>query len=120
MPRADRKRIGELFQSRPQDFVRIATVDNYYTAFIGNRRNFRQTVDAGYSQLDVSPLSGWTLRGGLRLERTENRLVNTTRACAAKWSPPVSPSPPPAGPRRFRASTTSISASPALCAQVTT
>ncbi len=75
LPRADRKRIGELFQSNPQDFVRTATVDNYYTAFIGNRRNFRQTVDAGYSQLDVSPLSGWTLRGGLRLERTENRFV---------------------------------------------
>ena len=27
LPRADRKRIGELFQSRPQDFIRVATVD---------------------------------------------------------------------------------------------
>ena len=75
LPRADRKRIGELFQSQPQDFVRVATVDNYYTAFIGNRRNFRQTVTAGYTQLDVSPVSRLTLRGGVRLEQTENRFV---------------------------------------------
>ena len=75
LPRADRKRIGELFQSQPQDFVRVATVDNYYTAFIGNRRNFRQTVTAGYTQLDVSPVSRLTLRGGVRVEQTENRFV---------------------------------------------
>ena len=75
LPRADRKRIGELFQSRPQDFVRAATVDNYYTAFVGNRRNFRQTVNAGYAQLDANPLPRWTLRGGVRVEQTENRFV---------------------------------------------
>ena len=75
LPRADRKRIGELFQARPQDFVRGATVDNYYTAFIGNRRNFRQTVTAGYAQLDLNPLPRWMLRGGLRVEQTENRFL---------------------------------------------
>ena len=75
LPRADRKRIGELFQSQPENFVRAATVDNYYTAFIGNRRNFRQTVNAGYVQLDVSPISRLTVRGGLRVEQTENRFV---------------------------------------------
>src|SRR6185503_6561983 len=75
LPRADRKRIGELFQSRPQDFVRIATVDNYYTAFVGNRRNYRQTVNAGYAQLDANPLPRWTLRGGLRVEQTKNRFL---------------------------------------------
>jgi iron complex outermembrane receptor protein len=75
LPRADRKRIGELFQARPQDFVRVATVDNYYTAFIGNRRNFRQTVNAGYAQLDVNPFPRWTLRAGVRLEETKNRFL---------------------------------------------
>jgi outer membrane receptor protein involved in Fe transport len=75
LPRADRKRIGELFQSNPQDFVNAATADNYYTAFIGNRRNFRQTVNAGYTQLDINPLPRLTLRGGLRVEQTENRFV---------------------------------------------
>ncbi len=75
LPRADRKLIGQLFQSNPQDFVRAATVDNYYTAFIGNRRNFRQTVNAGYTQLDLNPLPRWTLRGGVRLEQTENRFL---------------------------------------------
>ncbi|MBI5769380.1 MAG: TonB-dependent receptor [Verrucomicrobia bacterium] len=75
LPRADRKRIGELFQSQPQHFVRAATVDNYYTAFIGNRRNFRQTVTAGYAQLDVNPVPRWTLRGGLRVEQTKNRFL---------------------------------------------
>ena len=75
LPRANRKLIGELFQSRPQDFVPSATVDNYYTAFIGNRRNFRQTVTAGYTQLDVNPLPRLTLRGGLRVEQTENRFL---------------------------------------------
>jgi TonB-dependent receptor len=75
LPRADRKLIGELFQSRPQDFVRSASVDNYYTAFIGNRRNFRQTVTAGYTQLDLTPLPRLTLRGGIRVELTENRFL---------------------------------------------
>ncbi|MDP3070921.1 MAG: TonB-dependent receptor [Opitutaceae bacterium] len=75
IPRADRKLIGELFQAQPQDFVHAATVDNYYSAFIGNRRNFRQTVTAGYTQLDVNPLPRLTLRGGVRVEQTENRFL---------------------------------------------
>ncbi|PAW66403.1 MAG: hypothetical protein B9S34_08230 [Opitutia bacterium Tous-C1TDCM] len=75
LPRADRKRIGELFQSRPEDFVSAATVDNYYTAFVANRRSFRQTVTAGYAQVDVNPLPRLTLRGGVRVEQTENRFL---------------------------------------------
>ncbi len=75
LPRADRKRIGELFQSHPEQFVRTATVDNYYTAFVANRRNFRQTVTAGYAQLDVNPLRRLTVRGGVRVELTENRFL---------------------------------------------
>ena len=83
LPRADRKLIGELLPvAARRGLVRSATVDNYYTAFIGNRRNFRQTVNAGYAQLDVNPLPRLTVRGGLRRRADREPLPrNTTRAC---------------------------------------
>lgn len=75
LPRADRGRIGELFYAHPEQFIRVATPDNFYTAFIGNRRDFRQTVTAGYGQMDVNVTPRLTLRGGVRVENTANRFM---------------------------------------------
>jgi iron complex outermembrane receptor protein len=75
LPRADRLRIGQLFLAQPDQFVRAATPDNFYTAFVGNKRDFRQTVTAGYAQADVNVLRQLTLRGGLRVEETQNRFM---------------------------------------------
>jgi len=75
LPRADRLRIGQLFHAQPEHFVRTATTDNFYTAFVANKRDFRQTVPAGYTQADVRVTSQLTLRGGLRFEETQNRFT---------------------------------------------
>ena len=75
LPRADRLRIGQLFLAQPELFVRAATPDNYYNAFVANKRDFRQTVTAGFGQADVSVTRQLTLRGGLRVEETKNRFM---------------------------------------------
>ena len=75
LPRADRLRIGQLFLAHPELFVRTATPDNYYNSFVANKRDFRQTVPAGYGQVDVSVTRQLTLRGGVRVEETQNRFM---------------------------------------------
>ena len=75
MPRADRGKIGALFYAQPTQFIKVATPDNYYTAFVGNRRNFRQTVTAGYSQADVRATTQLMVRVGVRVEETANRFL---------------------------------------------
>lgn len=74
-PRADRNRIGALFKSSPQLFVNNATPDNWYTSNVGSRRNFRQTVTAGFLQADVSLTRKLTVRGGVRVENTLNEFT---------------------------------------------
>jgi iron complex outermembrane recepter protein len=78
-PRADRNRIAELFQSKPELFVRTATPDIYYNAFIVNKRDLRQTVTAAYSQADVRATSKLQVRAGARWERTQN--------ASTQWDP---------------------------------
>jgi TonB-dependent receptor len=73
-PRADRNKIAALFNSRPDLFVHAGTADNYYNAFVTNKRDFRQTVTAGYAQADVK-IAQLLLRGGVRWERTENAVT---------------------------------------------
>ena len=75
LPRADRLRIGQLFLAHPELFVRAATPDNYYNSFVANKRDFRQTVPAGYGQADVNLTRKLTVRGGVRVEVTENRFM---------------------------------------------
>ncbi len=75
LPRADRLRIGQLFLEHPELFVRAATPDNYYNAFVANKRDFRQRITAGYGQADVRVTPKLTLRGGVRVEETQNRFM---------------------------------------------
>jgi outer membrane receptor protein involved in Fe transport len=74
-PRADRNKIAALFRSNPELFTHAATPDNYYNSFITNKRDFRQTVTAAYSQADVRVTSKLQLRGGVRWERTQNEVT---------------------------------------------
>jgi iron complex outermembrane recepter protein len=74
-PRADRNRIAALFKSSPDLFVHVGTPDNYYNSFIAPKRDFVQTVTAGYSQADVRVTPKVQLRAGVRWERTENVLT---------------------------------------------
>jgi iron complex outermembrane receptor protein len=71
-PRGDRNKISDLFHARPDLFVHVANPDNYYNNFVVRRRDFRQTVIAGYMQADVRLTPKLTLRTGLRLENTLN------------------------------------------------
>ena len=70
-PRVDRNRMGALFHSNPELFVRTATPDNYYNAFIVPKRDYRQTVAGGYGQADVRISSRLNVRAGARWERTQ-------------------------------------------------
>ncbi len=73
-PRADRERISALFHDRPDLFLHMGNADNYYNAFIANKRDFRQTVTAAYVQADVRVASKVQIRTGVRLENTLNEL----------------------------------------------
>jgi iron complex outermembrane receptor protein len=72
-PRADRNGISGLFHAHPELFVKTSTPGDYYTSFVANNRNVRQTVTAGYSQADVRVTSKLQIRFGVRLENTKNR-----------------------------------------------
>jgi iron complex outermembrane receptor protein len=72
-PRANHYSIANLFRDHPEQFVLTATPDNYYTAYIANTRNFRQTVNAAYGMVDTRPTSRLSLRFGLRRENTETQ-----------------------------------------------
>ncbi len=74
-PRADRNRIAALFKSNPEHFVNIGTPDNYYNSFIAPKRDFVQTVTAGYTQADMRVTPKLVVRAGVRWERTENTLT---------------------------------------------
>jgi TonB-dependent receptor len=74
-PRADRNRIGALFKSNPELFVRTATPDNFYTSFVANARDFRQTVTAGFAQFDTIFTPKISLRYGVRMENTLNEFT---------------------------------------------
>jgi TonB-dependent receptor len=73
-PRVSRNAAGQLFNAQPELFVRTATPENWYSSFVANPTNFRQTVKAGYGQADVRLTSQLQVRFGVRMERTENRL----------------------------------------------
>ncbi|MDO8540429.1 MAG: TonB-dependent receptor [Opitutaceae bacterium] len=74
-PRADRIRIANLYRSNPELFVHTGTPDNYYNSFITNKRDFRQTMTAAYTQADIRVTSKMRLLGGIRWENTKNEVT---------------------------------------------
>jgi TonB-dependent receptor len=68
---ANRSAISLLYRQHPEYFTNIATAENYYSAFVANKRDFRQHVTAAYGMGNVR-LGKVQVQGGLRWERTES------------------------------------------------
>jgi iron complex outermembrane recepter protein len=68
-PRRDSEAVGALFHAHPEYFVRTATADNYYSAFIANNRDFRQRIAAAYGMASAR-FGKAQLQGGMRWERS--------------------------------------------------
>lgn len=72
IPRPNSSKIADLFNQHPELFVNTSNADAYYNAFIGNRRNVIQTVDAAYGMADLKLGSKLNVRTGVRWEGTDN------------------------------------------------
>ncbi|MEY2880614.1 MAG: hypothetical protein RLZZ15_2994 [Verrucomicrobiota bacterium] len=71
-PRVNRNAVADLFHARPELFAHTGTPEDFYTTFVANRRDFRQTIRAGFGQADLRVTSKLQLRFGLRAEETRN------------------------------------------------
>ncbi len=67
----NRSALSLLYRESPEYFVNTATAENYYTAFVANKRDFRQHVTAGYGMANTR-LGKLQVQGGLRWELTES------------------------------------------------
>jgi iron complex outermembrane receptor protein len=65
----DLVRLGGFYRDNQNRFVQTITRDNFYNAFIGNRRNYEETIDAGFL-MGTTTIGRAILRGGLRRENT--------------------------------------------------
>jgi iron complex outermembrane recepter protein len=65
----DLVRMGTLFRENPNDFTHSMTATNYYNAFIANRRNYEETIDAGFVMASTT-IGKLLVRAGLRREET--------------------------------------------------
>ena len=65
----DLVRMGTLFRENPDDFTQSMTATNYYNAFIANRRDYEETIDAGFI-MGTTTIGKFVVRAGLRREET--------------------------------------------------
>jgi iron complex outermembrane recepter protein len=65
----DLVRLGGLYRDHPEQFTQSLTAANFYTAFIGNRRNYEETIDAGFL-MATTTIGKVIVRAGLRREKT--------------------------------------------------
>ncbi len=70
---ANRSALSLLFRQHPEYFVNTATAENYYTAYVANKRDFGQAVTASYGMANTR-IGKVQLQGGLRWERTETNV----------------------------------------------
>ncbi len=75
LPRPSRNAMADLFHAHPELFVNTATPENYFTDYVNNARDFRQTITAGYVQADTKLMSKLSILYGVRLEETKNVLT---------------------------------------------
>ncbi len=68
---ANRSELSRLYREHPEYFTNIATAENFYTAFVANKRDFRQHVPAVYGMGNIR-VEKLQLQGGLRWERTDS------------------------------------------------
>jgi TonB-dependent receptor len=65
----DLVRLGGFFRDNPNSFSQTITVTNFYNAFIGNRRNYEETIDAGFL-MATTTIQRLIIRAGIRREDT--------------------------------------------------
>ena len=65
----DLVRLGGLYRESPQLFSQTITAANFYTAFIGNRRNYEETLDAGFL-MGTTTIGRLSVTAGIRREDT--------------------------------------------------
>jgi TonB-dependent receptor len=65
----DLVRLGTLYRENPGAFTSTLTATNFYNAFIANRRNYDETVDAAFV-MATTTVGRFNLRAGLRREDT--------------------------------------------------
>ncbi|MCX6954665.1 MAG: TonB-dependent receptor [Verrucomicrobia bacterium] len=61
--------MGALYREHPERFTQTITATNFYNAFIGNRRNYEETIDAGFL-MATTTVGRLILRAGIRREDT--------------------------------------------------
>lgn len=66
-------KIGQLLLSNPEQFTRLLSAADYYTAYIANARHFEEDTNAAYVMATSEVTERLTLRGGLRWEETRTR-----------------------------------------------
>ncbi|MBL9211736.1 MAG: TonB-dependent receptor [Opitutaceae bacterium] len=67
----DLVRMGTFFRENQSRFSQTITAANYYNAFIGNRRYYEETIDAGFL-MGTTTIGKLVLRAGLRREETSS------------------------------------------------
>ncbi|MBL9186963.1 MAG: TonB-dependent receptor [Opitutaceae bacterium] len=67
----DLVRLGGLYRDQPGSFTQTITAANFYNAFIGNRRNYEETIDAGFL-MGTTTIGRAVVRAGLRRETTSS------------------------------------------------
>ena len=67
----DLVRLGGLYRDNQSNFTQTITATNFYNAFIGNRRNYEETIDAGFL-MGTTTIGKLVLRAGLRREDTSS------------------------------------------------
>ncbi|HEY0968372.1 MAG TPA: TonB-dependent receptor [Opitutaceae bacterium] len=72
LPRVDGRKVSDLFNSNPEQFVHTGTPANYLSAFVTGVRDIEQLVTASYSMADIRLTKKLQLRTGIRWERTES------------------------------------------------
>ena len=65
----DLVRMGNLFREEPARFSQTITAANFYNAFIGNRRNYEETIDGAFL-MGTTQLGRVLVRAGVRHEET--------------------------------------------------
>jgi TonB-dependent receptor len=68
---ANRSALSLLYREHPEYFTNVGTAENYYSAYVANKRDFRQHVTAAYG-MGNTRIGKLHIQGGVRWERTQS------------------------------------------------
>jgi TonB-dependent receptor len=66
--------LGKAYQDNPGQFTEASSVTDYYNAFVANKRDFAERVDAGFL-MATTKFGPASLRAGVRLENTSTDVL---------------------------------------------